>query len=100
MRLADGQARRDPFLADLLARSWHRQPGADEPPPLREALTGQELAMLVELPTMKSNAEIAAELFISVNTVKAHLKSLYRKLDVTSRRAAVARARELGLANA
>ena len=96
-RLADGQAHRDPFLADLLARSKDRQPGAAEPPPLREALTGQELAMLVELPTMKSNAEIAAELFVSVNTVKAHLKGLYRKLDVTSRRAAVARARELGL---
>ena len=96
-RLADGQPHRDPYLADLLARSKDRHPGAAEPPPLREPLTGQELAMLVELPTMKSNAEIATELFVSVNTVKAHLKGLYRKLDVTSRRAAVARARELGL---
>ena len=96
-RLADGQARCDLFLTEVLARSKDRQPGGLEPPPLRQALTGQELAMLVELPTMKSNAEIAAELFVSVNTVKAHLKGLYRKLDVTSRRAAVARARELGL---
>jgi LuxR family maltose regulon positive regulatory protein len=46
---------------------------------------------------MKSNAEIAEEYFVSVNTVKAHLKSLYRKLDVDSRRAAVHRARDLGL---
>ena len=36
-------------------------------------------------------------MYISVNTVKAHLKSLYRKLDVPSRREAVHRARDLGL---
>jgi LuxR family maltose regulon positive regulatory protein len=46
---------------------------------------------------MMSNNEIADELFVSVNTVKVHLKSLYRKLDVGSRREAVARARELDL---
>ena len=62
-----------------------------------EPLTGRELAMLAELPTMKTNAEIAAEYFVSVNTVKAHLKSLYRKLDVASRRAAVQRAQDLHL---
>jgi LuxR family maltose regulon positive regulatory protein len=46
---------------------------------------------------MSSNAEIAEEMYVSVNTVKAHLKSLYRKLEVSSRRAAVRRARELNL---
>jgi LuxR family maltose regulon positive regulatory protein len=49
------------------------------------------------LPTMMSHAEIAADLFVSVNTVKSHLKSIYRKLDVPDRRAAVRRARELEL---
>ena len=46
---------------------------------------------------MLSNAEIAAEMYVSVNTVKAHLKTLYRKLDVSSRREAVHRARVLHL---
>jgi len=46
---------------------------------------------------MLSNTEIADELFISVNTVKVHLKSLYRKLDVPNRRAAVRRGHSLRL---
>ena len=41
--------------------------------------------------------EIAGELFVSVNTVKTHVKSIYRKLVVSSRREAVARARQLRL---
>jgi LuxR family transcriptional regulator, maltose regulon positive regulatory protein len=46
---------------------------------------------------MMPNREIAAELSVSVNTVKTHLKAIYRKLDVAHRREAVVRARELGL---
>lgn len=57
---------------------------------LIESLTDRELAVLQLLPSMMSNDEIAAELFVSVNTVKVHLKSLYRKLGVSSRREAVA----------
>jgi LuxR family maltose regulon positive regulatory protein len=53
------------------------------------ALTDRELAVLQLLPSMMSNEQIARELFVSVNTVKVHLKSLYRKLGVTSRREAV-----------
>jgi LuxR family maltose regulon positive regulatory protein len=62
---------------------------------LLESLTDRELAVLQLLPTMMSNSEIAGELFVSVNTVKAHLKSLYRKLGVASRREAVIQGRRL-----
>ncbi len=61
---------------------------ADAPPSV-EVLTDRELAVLRQLPTMKSNREIAAEMYFSVNTVKTHLKSVYRKLGVNRRRAAV-----------
>ncbi len=60
-----------------------------------EPLSPRERAVLRFLPTMMSNQEIAAELFVSVNTVKTHLKSIYRKLDVADRREAVRRARRL-----
>jgi LuxR family transcriptional regulator, maltose regulon positive regulatory protein len=70
---------------------------AAEPEPLVEPLTERELAVLAELPTMRTNEEIARELYVSINTVKSHLMHLYRKLGVSSRRDAVRRARELGL---
>jgi LuxR family maltose regulon positive regulatory protein len=62
-----------------------------------ETLTERELTVLRYLPTMLSNREIAAEMYFSVNTVKTHLKSIYRKLDVTRRRDAVDRARALSI---
>lgn len=76
------------------------EPGRSDRAPataLLEPLSERELAVLRFLPTMMSNAEIAAEMFVSVNTVKTHLKHVYRKLDVTDRRDCVNRARELRL---
>ncbi|MHA6523563.1 LuxR C-terminal-related transcriptional regulator [Tessaracoccus sp. G1721] len=70
------------------------------PSPGRRALvplTERERAVLSYLPTMGSNAEIAAALSVSENTVKQHLKSIYRKLTVNSRREAVRVARDAGL---
>ncbi len=66
-------------------------------PTLAEQLTDREAAVLSFLPTMMSNHEIASELFVSVNTVKTHLRSIYRKLGANDRRDAVQRARDLHL---
>jgi LuxR family transcriptional regulator, maltose regulon positive regulatory protein len=71
--------------------------GRAAPPLLAEALTESELVILRYLPTFMSNQEIARQLYVSVNTVKTHLKQVYRKLGVASRRAAIDRARELQL---
>jgi LuxR family transcriptional regulator, maltose regulon positive regulatory protein len=65
--------------------------------PLLEPLTRREQAILRYLPTSLSNREMAAELFISSNTVKTHLRNIPPKLDVERRRDAVARARDLSL---
>jgi LuxR family maltose regulon positive regulatory protein len=64
---------------------------------LREPLTESETRVLRYLPTDLSKQEIANELYVSVNTVKTHVKHVYAKLDARSRRQAIARARELGL---
>ena len=56
-------------------------------------LTDRELLILRYLPTMLKASEIADDLYLSVNTVKSHLQSIYRKLDAPTRREAVDRAR-------
>ena len=62
-----------------------------------ERLTSREVDVLRLLPTRLSNRGIASELFVSVNTVKSHLRGIYRKLGVTTRDQATERARQLGL---
>lgn len=62
-----------------------------------EALSERERDVLERLAQLMSADEIAADLHLSVNTVKTHLKSIFRKLAVTRRGQAVRRARELGL---
>ncbi len=60
-------------------------------------LTDSERAVLRFLPSHMTNEEISQALFLSINTVKTHLRSAYRKLGVSSRREAIARGRRLGL---
>ena len=101
--------RRDPELAhayqDLL------EPGlmTSSSLPVRRSDTGQAVPVIVEhlseresevlrhLSGMLSTAEIATEMYISVNTVKTHLRSIYRKLSAGHRGEAVRRARQLKL---
>jgi LuxR family maltose regulon positive regulatory protein len=87
----------------LLARL--RATAAPTPPPgarpaaavLVEPLSEREQVVLRYLPSTLSAGEIADELYVSLNTVKTHIKSIYRKLDTNRRWDAVKRARELQL---
>ena len=95
-QIRQGTAHRS--LVDQLLQELDPTARAAEPhDTYAEALSEREAAVLRFLPTMMSNQEIAGELFVSVNTVKSHLKAIYRKLDVADRRDAVRRARELEL---
>lgn len=82
---------------ELVERVLAATDAAGEQPRTYERLTERELSVLAHLPTMQSNAEIAAALSISENTVKQHLKVVYRKLGVRNRRDAVRVAGTLGL---
>jgi ATP/maltotriose-dependent transcriptional regulator MalT len=62
-----------------------------------EPLSDRELDVLRLLPTQLSQREIGAELYVSLNTVKSHVKSIFRKLDAQDRYEAISRARERGL---
>jgi LuxR family maltose regulon positive regulatory protein len=65
--------------------------------PLIEPLTDRELEVLRLLSTELSGPEIAQELSVSLNTMRTHTKSIYSKLNVNNRRAAVRAARELNI---
>jgi LuxR family maltose regulon positive regulatory protein len=62
-----------------------------------DALSERELDVLRLLATDLSGPDIASELVVSLNTLRTHTRHIYEKLGVDSRRAAVSRARELGL---
>ena len=72
-------------------------PDAPAPHPLAEPLSARELEVLRLLAAGQSNRAIAEQLVVTIGTVKRHVSNLMAKLGVTSRLAAVARGRELGL---
>jgi LuxR family maltose regulon positive regulatory protein len=89
--------------ASLISEILNRQAGgppasaSEEPQRLREPLSGSELRVLRYLPTNLTMQEIANELHVSVNTVKAHARRVYAKLGIHSRSEAVQQARALRL---
>jgi LuxR family maltose regulon positive regulatory protein len=73
-------------------------PRSDQAPAsIIEPLTEREREVLRQASAMLTTAEIASELYISINTVKTHFKSIYRKLATSQRGEAVRRARHLAL---
>jgi LuxR family transcriptional regulator, maltose regulon positive regulatory protein len=100
--------RRDPELARTHQRLFapprrrdHPPASPDVPPQAAvmtvEPLTEREREVLRHVSGMLNTAEVASEMYISVNTVKSHLKSIYRKLAAAHRGEAVRRARQLEL---
>jgi LuxR family transcriptional regulator, maltose regulon positive regulatory protein len=82
-------------ILDLLTGQQAAPPG--EPPLLPEPLSESEIRVLRYLPTHLTGPEIAAQLYLSGNTVRTHMRHLYTKLSAHSRAEAVERARALGL---
>ena len=68
-----------------------------ESPVFVQPLTERERAVVACLETDLTNAQIANQLLVSVNTVKTHLKSVFRKLGVERRQDVYERARQLGM---
>ncbi len=87
------------LIAEIQALLSGRQPASalGNGQPLREPLSVSETRVLRYLPTNLSLREIGNELYVSVATVKTHIRHLYGKLGVHSRSEAVERARGLGL---
>jgi ATP/maltotriose-dependent transcriptional regulator MalT len=83
-------------IAALACQEVALAPARASTPPV-EQLTTRELAVLRMLPLRMSNREMAAQMYISVNTLKTHVRAIYRKLDVPHRSAAVRRAKALEL---
>lgn len=81
------------FAVDISAMVGTSVAETTPPPIVLQALTERELSVLRYLPSLLKSAEIAADLFLSVNTVKTHQRSNYRKLGVATRREAVESAR-------
>jgi LuxR family maltose regulon positive regulatory protein len=88
------------FQTKDFADADRRRPWATAPSPsstLFEPLSERELEVLGLIAEGLTNQGIAARLFLSLNTVKAHTRNIYGKLDVHSRTHAVVRARAMGV---
>ena len=96
--VAAGETLLAPAITRRLVQQYVRRPrpGATRPRAL-ESLTERELAVLASMARGHSNAEIAAELFLSETTVKSHVTHLFSKLHLHDRAQAVVVAYESGL---
>jgi LuxR family maltose regulon positive regulatory protein len=80
-----------------MARNGSARPGVDRAERIIEPLTAKELEVLGHLSELLTTEEIAGAMFVSVNTVRTHVRSILRKLAVSRRNEAVRLARDLRL---
>ena len=95
-RLAETNSRARDFLRKTSRASPRPVLETGDPDLLAQPLTEAEAAILALLAQGRRNAEIAAQISISVGTVKWHVHNILTKLDVSNRAAAVHRGRQLG----
>jgi LuxR family transcriptional regulator, maltose regulon positive regulatory protein len=86
-----------PLVTTWLAAEQRAEAARTRQQGLFEPLTDRELTILRTLPAPASLRALAADLFVTPNTLKTHLRAIYRKLGAESREEAVIRAREGGL---
>jgi ATP/maltotriose-dependent transcriptional regulator MalT len=96
---ADLEKLPDPGMLGMLAEQVAAELSA---PPRHEGFYGEplseaELRVLALLTAGRSVSEVARELYLAPTTVKTHRRTIYRKLGVTNRQEAIARAAELSL---
>lgn len=96
-RVAEGDVVVDPALAGRVAMSAARLTAGEFWPGARLGLTQRESEVLALLISGHSNKAVAGKLVISEDTVKTHIRGLYRKLDVQDRAGAIAVALREGI---
>jgi len=97
LRLIEALAPMRRGLATAILERWRAVAPPNANAELAEPLTDRELEILGYLPDHSTSAELAKQIFVSVNTLKSHTAHIYRKLGVSDRSAAIVKARELGL---
>jgi DNA-binding NarL/FixJ family response regulator len=95
--VAAGSALTSPSVTQRLIERFAANPGSRTPPAELAQLTARELEVLTLLARGRSNAELAAELFVSEKTAKTHVSSILTKLGVRDRVHAVILAYEAGV---
>ncbi len=96
-RISQGETLIDPALAARVAHSAARLQSGEFWPGAHLGLTQRESEVLALMVSGRSNRAIAAKLMVSEETVKTHIRGIYRKLAVTDRAGAVAAALREGL---
>ncbi len=95
--VAAGDSWLDPAVTGRVLSGYRQTPAVGVSEPRHDVLTGRELEVLCAMGAGRSNAEIAADLYISELTVKSHIGRIFTKLDLRDRPAAIVYAYDHGL---